>query len=84
MRKIATLFLLLFMLGATPAMAMSNAGDNVLGFVFSLVSDDATPDMADESPAAMSVTPTPIPGAIWLLGTGLVGLVGLRSRKNRF
>ncbi len=24
--------------------------------------------------------PTPIPGAIWLLGTGLVGLIGLRKR----
>lgn len=25
-------------------------------------------------------TPTPIPGAVWLLGSGLVGLVGLRKR----
>ncbi len=25
-------------------------------------------------------TPTPIPGALWLLGTGLLGLVGLRRR----
>lgn len=28
------------------------------------------------------LTPTPIPGAVWLLGTGLLGLIGLR-RKNR-
>lgn len=25
-----------------------------------------------------AVTPTPVPGAVWLFGTGLVGLVGLR------
>ena len=30
----------------------------------------------------MSTSPTPIPGAAWLLGTGLVGLLGLR-RKMR-
>ncbi|BDQ32841.1 VPLPA-CTERM sorting domain-containing protein [Pseudodesulfovibrio portus] len=27
-------------------------------------------------------SPTPIPGAIWLLGTGLAGLVGLKRRKR--
>lgn len=26
--------------------------------------------------------PVPIPGAVWLLGSGLTGLVGLRRRKN--
>ncbi|MBG0788870.1 MAG: hypothetical protein H0S80_00055 [Desulfovibrionaceae bacterium] len=29
---------------------------------------------------AVAVTPTPIPGAAWLLGSGLIGLVGLRRR----
>ena len=29
-----------------------------------------------------SPVPTPIPGAIWLLGTGLVGLVGARRRSS--
>lgn len=28
-------------------------------------------------------TPTPIPGAAWLLGSGLVGLVGLRRRSRK-
>ena len=32
--------------------------------------------ISDTMPAA-----TPIPGAVWLLGTGLVGLVGLRRKK---
>jgi hypothetical protein len=27
-------------------------------------------------------TPTPIPAAAWLLGSGLMGLIGLRRRKN--
>lgn len=26
-------------------------------------------------------SPTPVPGAVWLLGTGLVGLVGLRRKR---
>jgi hypothetical protein len=31
----------------------------------------------------VSMVPTPIPGAAWLLGTGLVGLVGLKRRFQR-
>ena len=30
----------------------------------------------------VSYVPTPIPAAVWLLGTGLLGLVGIR-RRNR-
>jgi hypothetical protein len=29
-----------------------------------------------------SVTATPIPTAAWLLGTGLIGLVGIRRRMT--
>ncbi len=28
-------------------------------------------------------TPTPIPGAVWLLGSGLLGLVGIRRRHSK-
>lgn len=36
------------------------------------------------SQTAPSVAPTPIPGAVWLLGSGLLGLVGFkRSRRNQ-
>jgi hypothetical protein len=31
--------------------------------------------------ANMDVTPTPVPAAAWLLGSGLLGLVGIRRRK---
>ncbi len=27
--------------------------------------------------------PVPIPGAVWLLGSGLIGLAGLRRKKNK-
>jgi len=30
-----------------------------------------------------TVNPTPIPAAVWLFGSGLVGLVGIRRRSNR-
>ena len=30
----------------------------------------------------VSATPTPIPAAAWLLGSGLVGLVGVRRRMK--
>ena len=33
--------------------------------------------------ASIDVTPTPIPSAALLLGTGLIGLVGLRRRGFR-
>lgn len=32
--------------------------------------------------AGTTATPTPIPAAAWLLGSGLMGLVGLRRRKE--
>ncbi|QJB55505.1 VPLPA-CTERM sorting domain-containing protein [Pseudodesulfovibrio sp. zrk46] len=32
--------------------------------------------------SADAPAPTPLPGAVWLLGSGLVGLVGLRRKMN--
>lgn len=37
--------------------------------------------IADSAPAQPS-TPTPIPGAVWLMSSGLAGLVGLRRKKR--
>lgn len=31
---------------------------------------------------ALSISQVPIPGAVWLLGSGLVGLIGLKRRKR--
>jgi hypothetical protein len=30
----------------------------------------------------LPVTPTPIPAAAWLLGSGLLGLVGMRRKQG--
>ena len=35
-----------------------------------------------ESYAGVAANLVPIPGAVWLLGSGLVGLVGLKRRKK--
>lgn len=39
-------------------------------------------DSFDVDITSVAATPTPIPGAVWLLGSGLAGLIALR-RKNR-
>ncbi len=76
-KKIATLFLLTFLLGATPALA-SFSGTDLLGHV---IGDMVQPDSESTATAPEArVKPTPIPGAIWLLGTGAVGLIGLRRK----
>ena len=36
----------------------------------------------DFNAVAVEPNPVPIPGAVWLLGTGLVGLVGIRKRRR--
>jgi len=33
--------------------------------------------------AISSAPPVPIPGAVWLLGTGLAGLAGIRARRRK-
>ncbi len=34
--------------------------------------------------AISSVSTVPIPGAVWLLGTGLAGLAGIRARRRKY
>jgi hypothetical protein len=36
----------------------------------------------DYNDAVAYFTPIPIPGAVWLLGSGLIGLLGFRRRRN--
>jgi hypothetical protein len=35
------------------------------------------------TPVKVSISATPIPGAAWLLGSGIIGLIGLKRKKNR-
>lgn len=37
-------------------------------------------DLGIKIEASSNPTPTPLPGAIWLLGTGLIGLIGIKRR----
>lgn len=68
--------------------------NEVTGRIFALGNLFITQEVLDLSPLDFSFTsnqgliyygetsPTPVPGAIWLLGTGLVGMVGLRRRMR--
>ena len=58
---------------------------NVVGLKFSLMSSDVGP-YGMNTPAYFALddlngnAPVPIPGAVWLLGAGLVGVWGIRTR----
>lgn len=56
----------------------SIATQGLLGDVW--VGTAATGDGFDVN--AVSISSTPIPGAVWLLGSGLLGLVGIRRRRS--
>ena len=47
-----------------------------------VLADNSSLD-ADMTFQGLTVNQVPIPGAIWLLGSALVGLVGIRSRRMR-
>jgi len=56
-----------------------NAGTLILG-----LNDDGSKDGDfDDFILAAKAAPTPVPGAVWLLGSGLLGIMGFkRARKN--
>jgi hypothetical protein len=49
-------------------------------FSIEYLSEDGVP--ATLRASVTSATPTPIPAAAWLLGSGLLGMVGLKRRKT--
>jgi len=53
--------------------------DSFVSFAGTVFDDDMT---AEGGFGSAQVSQVPIPGAVWLLGSGLIGLVGLRRRKN--
>lgn len=64
-----------------------NLGDTFSYLVF-LNDDDAVFSAGGDGSSFsvfsdVSVSPTPIPGAIWLLGSGMLGLAGVRRRFSR-
>lgn len=74
--------------------AVVGSGSNVIDFVNTpynfIVTGTGTDSLQfafNNEPGAfaldkVSVSPTPIPGAVWLLGSGIMGLVGLRRRQS--
>jgi hypothetical protein len=65
--------------GITPLLNIN--GGNYAGTValVNLMNDGTT--SAQSLDSTTTATPTPIPAAAWLLGSGLMGLVGLRRKK---
>jgi hypothetical protein len=59
---------------------LSSLGE-VYGLDFELTSSDVG-GWGMNTPAYFAVDNVPIPGAFWLLGSGLLGLVGIRRRKK--
>ena len=56
------------------------AGDNSLGDWQLYLVDVSPRDEGTLISWKLDLTPVPIPGAVWLLGSGLAGLVGLRRK----
>lgn len=67
--------------GVTPLFNTSGINNTAPGTLFTidLMNDGST--SAQVLANGVDVTPTPIPAAFWLLGSGLVGLVGIRRKK---
>jgi hypothetical protein len=49
--------------------------------IYSIGADGFSSDVHLVS-GTLDFNPVPVPGAVWLLGGGLIGLVGLRRRRN--
>ena len=65
------------------------AGEHTIDVICFLMAFSETEQTAlttaslDSFKVVASVTPTPIPGAVWLLGSGLVGLIGFTPQDKR-
>jgi hypothetical protein len=55
----------------------------VAGNYSAIVTGDAVGAAGGYYSVAMSAHPVPVPAAVWLLGSGLIGLVGVARRKEQ-
>ena len=66
--------------GGTPLLNVN--GGSYAGTVATISLHDNGSTDAQSLDASTTATPTPIPGALYLLGSGLMGLVGMRRKKQ--
>jgi hypothetical protein len=81
---ISTLSLAIFgdAFGATPLLNTNPANPNDAGTVAAVNLNNDGTTSAQSLDASASATPTPIPAAAWLLGSGLMGLFGMRKKTQ--
>jgi hypothetical protein len=59
------------------------AGTLIIGMNDDGIKNPCTDDFDDFILAASRAAPTPVPGAVWLLGSGLLGLAGFKRARKR-
>ncbi|MBT0666168.1 NF038129 family PEP-CTERM protein [Geobacter pelophilus] len=71
-------------IGLQPLFNADGINGSVAGSLFNinLMNDGSTSTEIFASEASVTPTPAPIPTAAWLLGSGLMGLVGIRRRRK--
>lgn len=67
--------------------AMDYGGDIVYSdtpnqFIGYLITGGASPTVDNQIFGAITLAPIPVPAAVWLLGSGLLGLLGLKRRLS--
>jgi hypothetical protein len=66
-----------YFLGSTPAINVKSDS-----FTLQAIIDHSGGSTSKTTRFTLGSTPTPIPATAWLLGSGIIGLVGIGRRKN--
>lgn len=69
------------------------SGNNLAGLLFSVTMEDGSlgngvfslTNIANQSASTVDISPStvPVPAAIWLLGSGLIGFIGMRRKSSK-
>ena len=58
--------------------------DSLLGPATVAISNFSAPETPAVPTTPGDVSPVPVPAAVWLFGTGLIGLIGMRKKSSSF